>query len=175
MLTLILMRHAKAVKSAGDDAFRDLTDAGAADASRAGIALRERSLLPEVALVSPSARTRQTFEAVKAASDRSIEGRFPDALYNATSQTIRDLVGAIDGGATDGGAKTVMVVGHNPGIAEGVAALARDGALQAIDRLRAGFRPCSLAILTFDAEDWQAAIRAGGHLALLLTPDDFAA
>ena len=170
MLTLILMRHAKAVKSAGDDASRDLTAAGTADASRAGLALRERSLMPDVALVSPSARTRQTFEAVKAALDRPPEGRFTDALYNATSQTIRDFVGAIDGGAA-----TVLVVGHNPGIAEGVAALARDGALQAIDRLRAGFRPCSLAVLTFDADDWRAAIGAGGHLALLLTPDDFAA
>ena len=170
MLTLILLRHAKAVKSAGDDASRDLTDAGAADASRAGIALRERSLLPHVALVSPSARTRQTFEAVAAASERPIEGRFPDTLYNATSQTIRDLVGALEEDT-----KNAMVVGHNPGIAEGVAALARDGELRAIDRLRGGFRPCSLAVLTFDVDDWRAAIGAGGHLALLLTPDDFAA
>ncbi len=170
MLTLILLRHAKAVKSAGDDFSRVLTDAGEADASRAGTALRDRSLLPDVALVSPSARTRQTFEAVHAASERSIEGRYPEALYDATAQTIRDLVGAIDGGT-----KSVMVVGHNPGIAEAVAALARDGELQAIDRLRAGFRPCSLAVLTFDVADWAAAIRTGGHLALLLTPDDFAA
>ena len=171
MYTLILMRHAKAVKSAGDDFSRDLTVDGGEEASRAGIALRDRGLVPGLALVSPSARTRQTFEAVRAASERDIDDvRFPDALYDATSQIIRDLVGAIDPAT-----KSAMVVGHNPGIAEGVAALARDGDLPAIDRLRSGFRPCSLAILTFDAPGWREAASTGGHLALLLTPDDLSA
>ena len=170
MLMLILLRHAKAGKSAGDDFARNLTDGGRGDAARAAAALRERDLLPDLALVSPSARTRQTFEAVRAAADRPIEARFPDALYDATSQAMRDLVGAIDPAT-----RSVMVVGHNPGIAEGAATLARDGDLGAIDRLRAGFRPCSLAVLTFDAADWREATRAGGHLALLLTPDDLAA
>ncbi len=170
MFTLILLRHAKAVKPAGDDFSRDLTDAGGSDARRAGAALLDRALLPDLAMVSPSARTRQTFEAVQAASDRPIDVRFPDALYNATGEAIRDLLGTVDAGT-----KGVMVVGHNPGVAESVAALARDGEIEAIDRLRSGFRPCSLAVLTFDAVDWREATRDGGHLALLLTPDDFAA
>lgn len=169
MHTLILLRHAKAVKSTGDDFSRDLTEGGGDDASRAGIALRDRGLVPDLALVSPSARTRRTFEAVRSALNGGIDVRFPDALYNATNQTIRDLVGAVDPTV-----RNVMVVGHNPGIAEGVAALARDGDLPAIDRLRSGFRPCSLAVLTFDASDWREAVRTGGHLALLLTPDDLA-
>ena len=170
MFTLILLRHAKAVKSTGDDFARILTDAGGADAVRAGAVLRGRGLCPEVAMVSPAARTRQTFEAVAATAERPIETGFPDALYEATAQTIRDLVGAIDGNRG-----SAIVVGHNPGIAEGIAALARDGDLRAIDRLRAGFRPCSLAVLTFEAADWREATRVGGHLDLLLTPDEFTA
>ena len=170
MITLILLRHAKAAKSTGDDFLRDLTAAGRDDALLAGLALRRRSLLPRHAIVSPAARTRQTFDAVRSASDRPIDVRFPEALYEATSQTIRDLVGA-----TEGGTASVMVVGHNPAIAESVAALAREGALGAVDRLRSGFRPCSLAVLTFDAADWREATRVGGHLDLLLTPDDLAA
>ena len=170
MFTLILLRHAKAVQSTGDDFARALTDAGGADAARAGATLRRHGLCPAVAMVSPAARTRQTFEAVAAAAERPIEAGFPDVLYEATVQTIRDLVGAIDGGAA-----TALVVGHNPAIAESVVALARDGDLRAVDRLRAGFRPCSLAVLTFEAADWREAAHSGGHLDLLLTPDDFTA
>ena len=137
MYTLILLRHAKAVKSTGDDFSRILTNDGGEDALRAGTALRDRGLAPDLALVSPSARTRQTFEAVRSATERDIgEVRYPDALYNGTSQVIRDLVGAVDPAM-----KCVMVVGHNPGIAEGVATLARDGARAAIDSRPSGLRP----------------------------------
>ena len=170
MLTLILLRHAKAVKSTGDDVSRNLTEDGADDARRAGTALRDRALLPALALVSPASRTRQTFEAVRAVADQPIAVRFVDALYEASGRSIRDLVGT-----TDPGTRSVMVVGHNPGIAESVAALTREGDVGVIDRLRSGFRPCSLAVLTFEADTWRDAARAGGHLALLLTPDDLAA
>ncbi len=170
MYTLILLRHAKAVRSIGDDFSRDLTDAGDEDATRVGMALRKRALVPDLALVSPAARTRRTFEAVRSASDGKMDVCFVDALYEATSRTIRDLIGAVDPAVG-----TLMVVGHNPAIAEGVATLARDGDLPAIDRLRSGFKPCSLAVLTFDAPGWREATRAGGHLALLLTPEDLAA
>ena len=170
MYTLILLRHARAVKSTGDDFARNLAEDGGEDALRAGTALRDRELVPDLALVSPAARTRQTFDAVRVASGASMEVRFVDDLYEATGQTIRDLIGAVDPGV-----RRLMVVGHNPAIAGGVAALARDGDLPAVDRLRSGFKPCSLAVLSFDASGWRDAVRAGGHLALLLTPEDLAA
>ena len=52
MLTLLLVRHAKAVSPSGDDFTRLLTDKGHADAARLGTFLNDKSLFPDRVLVS---------------------------------------------------------------------------------------------------------------------------
>jgi phosphohistidine phosphatase len=111
MRTLILMRHAKAVRAheADSDEARGLTGRGRRDAAAAGEAMRAAGLKPALALVSTSERTRQTVE--HGFKIFSLETDFDDALYHAAPEGIWDAFVASD-------ADSVVIVGHNPGIGE---------------------------------------------------------
>lgn len=123
MRTLILLRHAKAVRAheADSDEERGLTGRGRRDAAAAGAAIEAAGLKPVVALVSSAARTRETAEHGLAAF--GAETIFEDALYLASPEGIWDAFSASD-------AESVVIIGHNPGIGELVSTLvhqAHDG------------------------------------------------
>jgi len=127
MKTLILMRHAKAVREheAPSDQARRLTGRGRRDAEAAGAALTAEGLKPDVALVSAAQRTRETaFLALAHISP--ITARVDETLYLAAPETIWAA-------ALASGGETVLVIGHNPGLQE----LAADLVRQASDRSRA--------------------------------------
>ena len=168
MLTLLLLRHAKAEPSGrGDDFSRDLTEKGKRDAGEIGAFLADRRLMPSVALVSAAKRTSRTYELVAARLGVDIAVHIENALYNAGEGRIRDRLGLIAVGSRE-----VIVVGHNPGIMEAAVAMAQQGDLAEIERLRGRFPPCGLAVLSFDAEDWSAACASGGRLDALVFPED---
>ena len=60
MLTLLLLRHAKAEAARGDDFARALTDKGERDAIDVGNFLTAHRLRPDMALVSAALRTSRT-------------------------------------------------------------------------------------------------------------------
>jgi len=111
MERLILFRHGKAEANAptGQDFDRPLAARGLRDAAAIGAALARSGIRPDVALVSPSVRTRQTWEQAKAEFPGTDEA-FPQALYNADADAIWNEAEAHDG--------TVVVVAHNPGLHE---------------------------------------------------------
>jgi len=111
MRTLILLRHAKAVRAheADSDEERGLTGRGRRDAAAAGAAMAAAGLKPTLALVSSSERTRQTAE--HGLADFGLETFFEDALYHAAPESLWDAFSASD-------AESVVIVGHNPGIGE---------------------------------------------------------
>lgn len=168
MLTLMLLRHAKAEPhAAGRDHDRALTEKGEADARALGSYMARIGYLPDRALVSGARRTRQTFDLFVEGAGRAIDGAYDEALYNATDGQLRDLLRGVDPSVA-----TLMMVGHNPGIMELAARLARDGDVTELARLRDRFPPCSLALITFDTDDWREARATGGRLDLLLLPED---
>ncbi len=123
MRTLILMRHAKAVRAheADSDEGRGLTGRGRRDAASAGAAMANAGLKPALALVSTAERTRETAE--HGLAEFGLETRFEDALYHAAPESIWDAFSASD-------ADTVVIVGHNPGVGDLVSQLvhqAHDG------------------------------------------------
>jgi phosphohistidine phosphatase len=166
MLTLLLLRHAKAVPQSGDDFTRELTAKGHRDAARLGDFLVEKGLVPDRALASPSARTRQTLEDVESASGRAIATAYDAELYNATKRQLRDRLGDVE--ATTA---TLLIVGHNPGLMELALALARDGDPQDFNAIRSHFPPCALVVIEFDQGDWEEARLGGGRLARYVTPE----
>ncbi|MGD9967828.1 MAG: histidine phosphatase family protein [Hyphomonadaceae bacterium] len=111
MRTLILMRHAKAVRAheADSDEARGLTGRGRRNAAEAGAAMEEAGLKPALALVSTSERTRQTAE--YGLQNFALTTQFEDALYHAAPEGLWDAFMASD-------ADSVVIVGHNPGIGE---------------------------------------------------------
>lgn len=123
MRTLILLRHAKAVRAheADSDEARQLTGRGRREAALAGAAMEDAGLKPTLALVSTAARTRETAE--YGLANFILESRFEDALYHAAPESLWDAFASSD-------AQSVVVVGHNPGLGELVSMLvhqAHDG------------------------------------------------
>lgn len=123
MRTLILLRHAKAVRAheADSDEARGLTPRGRREAALAGAAIEDAGLKPALALVSTAERTRQTAE--HGLQNFALKTEFDDALYHAAPESIWDAFTVSD-------AETVVIVGHNPGIGELVSMLvhqAHDG------------------------------------------------
>lgn len=121
---LILFRHGKAEaeSGSGEDFDRALTDRGVEESAEMGATLADLGMIPDLALVSPAARARETWEAAAA--------HFPNArlqlapqLYNADPGVIREAVEAAGPAC-----RTLIVVGHNPGLQELTVQLLKAGA-----------------------------------------------
>ena len=146
---LIVMRHAKAERRAesGRDFDRALTERGRKDAAIMGQVLARAGLAPDVAVVSPAARTRETWEAAAAAFPAARQ-EGDRSLYNASAQILWDA--ARKAGET---AAAVLVVAHNPGVHELTVALLREGgaAPATIAKASERFPTATAAAFTFDA------------------------
>lgn len=115
MKTVLLMRHAK---SSWDNAYlsdfeRPLNARGRRDGPRMGELLRAEELTPELILASRAVRASQTAEDVAYASGYEGEIRYSRDLYHADPETIVAALRQIDDRIL-----RVMVVAHNPGLAE---------------------------------------------------------
>ncbi len=144
---LIVMRHARAEPFAATDRVRRLTDRGVADAAEAGSHLAQHGFVPDQAIVSVAERTRMTWAAVREASGSQAEAGFDEAAYHGGTDSLVELVTAV---AADAG--TVIVIGHNPTIAD-LAHLLDDGAgdRDAISGMLRGFPPGALVVLEVTA------------------------
>lgn len=108
-MKLILMRHAK---SSWDDPFladhdRPLNGRGRRSAAAMGDWLRGRGHVPEAAVSSSSLRTCETFQ--RLGFDAPV--RFTKTLYHAGPEGMMNML-------AEQTAEVVLMLGHNPGIAE---------------------------------------------------------
>jgi phosphohistidine phosphatase len=110
---LIIMRHAKTEQSAGSDRARKLTSRGRADARAGGRWLLDNGFAPELVLVSPAARARATGEIVSAELTTGPEIKAVDDLYGASAAEAVVILAS-----TDARVASVLVVGHNPTMAD---------------------------------------------------------
>jgi phosphohistidine phosphatase len=152
---LILFRHAKAEgdSPSGDDFDRPLAPRGRREARAMGEQLCALGYRPDLALVSPALRTRETWE-IAEESLTGAEVRFEPSLYNAECGAIRRLA------ETAGeGRGTVVVVGHNPGLQELAVRLLAEGAAPAafLARAQRHFPPAAAAVFDIDAAGRAAA------------------
>ena len=113
---LVLLRHAKAVppEPGQPDAERPLAARGRRDAAAAGRWIAGTVGRPDLVLCSTSERTRQTWAAASAAEALVLAGaevRLEAAVYQAWPDTLLDLVRALPDAV-----RTVVVVGHAPGV-----------------------------------------------------------
>ena len=68
-LRLLLLRHAKASRSRPHGRNRKLTNRGSKESSAIGVYLARHMLRPDLVVVSPTRRTRQTWKRTAAAFD----------------------------------------------------------------------------------------------------------
>lgn len=171
MRRLILLRHSKAAAQAGGgDTERPLTHRGRKDASRVGLAFKEEGLLPDTSVVSNAKRTRETLERVLEEIGEKTPVHVDARLYNADVET---LIAALH--RTPPSIRTLLVVGHNPGIAELAEALAGYGDRYARARLQSAFPTSAFVVLDFDVDSWKDVEIGTGRLDRFVVPGDFAA
>lgn len=169
MRQLILLRHAK---STWDDASmpdrdRPLNARGRRSAALMRQAMRDLGLAPDVVLVSTARRTLETLDALEPWDDTPLIEPM-ESLYLATPL---QLTAALHGVAET--VRSVLVIGHNPGIHDLALALAGPQALangtEAATMLADGFPTGALAEFVI-AGSWWDLREGGGRLVRFLTP-----
>ena len=166
MLRLLLLRHAKAAPPNGlDDRERPLTSAGREASSRLGAYLAREGLVPDLALVSPAQRTRETWTiARRGLSDVPTRGE--PRIYEAAPERLLTVVKE-----TDAEVGTLLMVGHNPGLQELLRLLIPDQERFTHGGLIAQYPPASLALVTLPAPAWHDLSLRSGHLDQFVTPE----
>ncbi|WP_291378528.1 histidine phosphatase family protein [Demequina sp.] len=146
MPTLILARHAKAeAPQAGlDDHSRALTMEGRDAAGRLAERLQAKGLRPDVALVSSSNRTVQTFKRMASVLG-DVELRIEEDLYESARDRFISVLARV------GEVETLLVVGHEPTTSHVAAWLSGPGSLkQPLQRVSLGMSTAAAAVLEFD-------------------------
>ncbi len=150
--TLLVLRHGHA--QAGDwsvDRERHLDKRGRRESKAAGLAARR--WIPDLALVSESVRTRETFDRFCRGLGQTVDVRYLDDLYAADVSTLRRVVAE-----SPDDVSTLLLVGHNPAVSElcgqllAVASAEVDAGPLTADGMRTGM----LAVFTWTGE-WDPA------------------
>lgn len=151
MKQLLLLRHAKSSWDDPDldDFDRPLAERGVKAARSIGRELAARGWLPDLALVSPALRTRDTWRLVAAEWPVQPRIAFVEALYDASAADILSQIGQ-----TDASSGSLLVIGHNPGLEQLARQLAGPGSeAKALARLEEKFPTAALARFAFE-DDW---------------------
>ncbi|MBL1109163.1 histidine phosphatase family protein [Streptomyces sp. 5-8] len=149
---LVVLRHAKSAWPEGvEDHRRPLAPRGRRDAPAAGRALAAAGSLPDLVLCSTAVRARRTWELVSAEWATPPPVHYDRRLYAAGPA---DLLEVVREAPAD--VRTLLLIGHNPGLEELVRALAADGLDDSLDRVREKFPTSAIAVLTWHGTGWPA-------------------
>jgi phosphohistidine phosphatase len=141
MPDLLILRHGKASRDDPDqrDEDRPLVSRGREASLRMGEFLAARGLVPDLCLSSTAVRALMTAAYAACGGRFALRIDLRHELYHAAPSTILAVVA----GAARG-ARRILVVGHNPGMAELVAMVARS---------EQRFPTAALAHVALDASD----------------------
>jgi phosphohistidine phosphatase len=145
---LVVMRHAKAEAVAASDHDRRLTARGTRDAAEAGTWARSAGVLPDHAFVSTAKRADETWSAFRSAAELDLEPELDAALYSAGPDAAIEVLRSAPSEA-----RTVMIVGHNPTMAQ-LVHLLDDGAADpdAFSAVSTDFPTSAVAVLEVQGE-----------------------
>ncbi|MFJ6729313.1 SixA phosphatase family protein [Streptomyces sp. NPDC091281] len=151
---LLVLRHAKSAWPPGvPDHERPLGPRGLRDAPAAGDALAAPDRHPDLALCSTAVRARRTWDLAAARRiGTPAPVRHDPRLYAAD---VPDLLAVVH--ETPAAVRTLLLVGHNPGLQDLVLALAdpdRDATGGGLAAVREKFPTSAVAELTWDGPGW---------------------
>lgn len=160
-MRLYLLRHARAEIGSDDtpDEARALTEDGHREAADVASWLAGRTEPPTHVLCSSARRAVETMECVVAAIPDKPAVSVSDELYLASAWKLFEQIHS-----TQTGVSSLMLVGHNPGMAELAVKLARRGDAALMSSLARRFPPASLAEVELDGPGWSDAEPEGGTL-----------
>jgi phosphohistidine phosphatase len=156
MKTVLLLRHAKSSWSNANllDFERPLNDRGRAAAKRIGGYVARHKLNPDLVLSSPAVRARETADLVLKSAKLQVELRQDERIYEAGPQRLLEVISQIDEDK-----KTVLLVGHNPGLEE---------LLQLLTGHEAHMPTAALAKIKIVVKTWDYVLQEKGKLEWLV-------
>jgi phosphohistidine phosphatase len=163
--TVILLRHGKSSWSDSTlaDIDRPLAPRGERASRKLAKYIRRKRIHPALVLCSPALRTRQTLEAVQVSLGKRCAVEVVPELYAASEQELLERLQALPESV-----RSVMLVGHNPGLHNLALVLASRGA--DLPQLEKKFPTGALAKLVFRSESWTAVGRGEGELVDYVVP-----
>ena len=171
MRRLLLLRHAKSERARPGERDHDrvLAARGREQAPMVGAYMARHSLIPEHAIISTSARTRETWKLVSASFPKGLKAVFDERIYEAAPPAI--IAAAKECGPD---VHTLLVVGHNPGLHELAALLIASGDIEARQRLNEKFPTGALVAIDFALDDWTRLHAHAGRLDHFVSPRSLA-
>jgi len=166
-MRLMLLRHAKSEKGTPGmrDRDRGLNPRGQRDAPAIGAYLVHHKLIPDRVVVSPARRTRETWERVATAFPKTPPVSYDERLYESGPDAILAVLKE-----TPPSTRTLLVVGHNPGLHETARLLIASGDVEARERLNEAMPTASIAVIDFPGNDWRKLHPHSGRLERFVTP-----
>ena len=145
MARITLLRHGKSEnpQTGVSDIDRALIKRGQQNADNVGKMMVRQKMLPDLVLVSPAMRTKQTYE-IASKNWPDIPMEFVDSLYEATAN---QLMYVIEERA--GQSQNMLVIGHNPSL---VVLLNRIVGSTHTDNNLSYFPTCCIADIGFEAD-----------------------
>ena len=112
---LVLVRHAKSSweDPAVADHDRPLANRGRKALGRMSAHLEDEHIRPDVVLCSSARRTRETLDGIRPSLGKHVRIEIENGLYDAGLDDLLTRLQTIDDST-----RSVLVIGHNPGLAE---------------------------------------------------------
>jgi phosphohistidine phosphatase len=164
---LILLRHAKSAwdNPSTADFERPLSNRGRKAAPVVGAYLGRHGLVPGLVLTSSAKRAVETLDLLSAGWQTKPSVRKLKTLYLAMPREMLRRVQTV-GKEPD----CVMLVGHNPGIADLANWLCSQGKAEQRASLARKFPTGAVAVIEFDVDDWAEVDAETGTLVAFVTP-----
>ncbi|WP_042376158.1 SixA phosphatase family protein [Streptacidiphilus melanogenes] len=165
--TIIVLRHAKADWPAVPDHERPLADRGRKDAPTAGQWLAVAGITPDLALCSTATRTRETWKLFAHELPQRPRTVYDDRLYEAAPGLLIEVLQELPEDV-----RTVLLVGHNPGVQGLAEILSGEFDDDSLTRLRAtGFPTAGVAVIDVPGP-WKTLEPGVGRLRAFHAPVD---
>lgn len=170
MKILGLFRHAKSdwQDPRARDFDRPLNERGRTGAAVMGRHVRDHGVNWDRMIASPAIRCAETIEIACEAAGRPVAVNWDRRIYLASSATLLDLLRE-----TEGDPKSVLMVGHNPGLEDLIFDLVPDdGSNPLRDVVEVKFPTASFAVLELDIDTWSELKDRCAKLVHLTRPRD---
>ena len=169
MRRLLLLRHAKSSwDTAGlADLERPLAPRGRRTAPLVAQLMARRCWVPDLVLCSHAERVRETWGLMAPLLGEEIPVKTLRTIYpGAPSRLLMTLRRAPDQ------ARTVLLIGHNPGLGALATSLCGAGSKKAREKMSTKFPTAGLAVIDFDVDRWSDVASGAGRLEAFVRPKD---
>lgn len=166
MRRLLLLRHAKTERAEAGERDRDrkLMQRGRGDAPIVGAYMARHRLIPDLALVSPATRAVETWELVAEALAKAPRMVTDERIYNAGADTLVEMIRETPN------ARTLLVVGHNPGLHDLARQLIGSGDAETRENLNEKLPTSGLVVIDLAFDDWSKLHTGAGRLDRFVSP-----